>query len=188
MTNPPQYPLSRNLSSAKKTRELNKRRDVAEASFIPLSSACYEIHSEKQNVARMRCTALTPERISARSPRVNSPESLYPCTAELFALLGNRRRLFAIKFLAMFEIDASLEVREIARFVRGAETSTSPRLVSTDDYESAYNGLIQTHLPKLAIADVIEYDDRAKEVIVTRRVKQYAGICSLVECFSMCNE
>ncbi|WP_318571222.1 DUF7344 domain-containing protein [Salinigranum marinum] len=119
---------------------------------------------------------------------MGSPDDDYPYAAETFTLLGNRRRLLLIKFLALFEAGTSLEVREIARFVRGAETNTPPRLVSTDDYESAYNGLIQTHLPKLAIADVIEYDDRAKEVIVTRRVKQYAGICSLVECISMCNE
>jgi hypothetical protein len=83
----------------------------------------------------------------------------------------------------MFEIGTTLEVRELARFVRGAETSTSPRLVSTNDYESAYNGMIQTHLPKLDSADVIEYDDRAKEVTVTPRVKQYASINSLVEGF-----
>jgi hypothetical protein len=119
---------------------------------------------------------------------MTNSETIEPCTIRIFDLLGNRRRLLAIRFLAMFEIGTTLEVRELARFVRGAETSTSPRLVSTNDYESAYNGLIQTHLPKLAIADVIEYDDRAKEVIVTRRVKQYAGVCSLVECFSMCNE
>lgn len=114
---------------------------------------------------------------------MNNLESIHSCSAKLFTLLGNRRRLLVIKFLAMFEIGASIEVREIARFVRGAETNTSPRLVGTDEYESAYNGLIQTHLPKLASADVIEYDDRAKEVIVTPRVKQYAGINSLIEGF-----
>lgn len=114
---------------------------------------------------------------------MNSPEDLYPHSSKLFTLLGNRRRLLVVKFLSIFEVGTSLEVREIARVVRGAETNISPRLVSTDEYETAYNGLIQTHLPKLDSADVIEYDDRAKEVTVTPRVKQYAGINSLVEGF-----
>ncbi|WP_455567129.1 DUF7344 domain-containing protein [Salinigranum halophilum] len=119
----------------------------------------------------------------ARCPQLNSPEYLHLRSSKLFTLLGNRRRLLVIKFLAIFEVGTSLEVREIARVVRGAETNVSPRLVSTDEYETVYNGLIQTHLPKLHSSDVIEYDDRAKEVTVTPRIKQYAGINSLVEGF-----
>lgn len=95
-------------------------------------------------------------------------------SAALFELLGNRRRLLIIEYLSLFENDASVEVRHLARIVRGIELSEPPRQLSSDDYESAYNGLIQTHLPKLAAHDVLEYDDARKTVTPTPRVEQYA--------------
>jgi hypothetical protein len=99
--------------------------------------------------------------------------------AEVHNLLGNQRRLLVIGYLSLFNPGATVEVRNVARVVRGVETGTPPNQVSTDDYESAYNGLIQTHLPKLADKDLIEYNERRKVVLVTRRLEQYALIVVL---------
>lgn len=104
-----------------------------------------------------------------------------PQPVEIYTLLGNQRRLLVIRFLALFEAGVSIEVRQVARIIRSIEGGTSPRLVSTEDYESVYNGLIQTHLPKLAAEGLIKYDERCKEVTVTRRVKHYASVDSLVQ-------
>jgi hypothetical protein len=57
--------------------------------------------------------------------------------------------------------------------IGGVENGISPREVTTEDYESVYNGLIQNHLPKLAKYDIIDYDDRAKVVTVTPRIEEY---------------
>lgn len=99
--------------------------------------------------------------------------------ANIYDLLGNQRRRLVIGYLSLFEPGTTVEVRHIARVVRGIETETPPRQVSTEDYESAYNGLIQTHLPKLATLGLIEYDERRKVVVVTQRLEQYALIATI---------
>jgi len=91
-----------------------------------------------------------------------------------FNLLGNRRRVIVIVYLSLVEKGARIEVRHLARVVRGIELEKPPRQVSSGDYESAYNGLIQTHLPKLAEAGVINYDDSRKTLSPTERIDQYA--------------
>ena len=100
-------------------------------------------------------------------------------SATVFDLLGNRRRLIVIKYLSLLEQKASVEVRHLARIVRGIELGVPPRQVASDDYESAYNGLIQTHLPKLAAYDIVEYDDARKTVSPTYRVGQYALLAQI---------
>lgn len=91
---------------------------------------------------------------------------------DLFDLLKNRRRLLVIGYLSLFEEGTLIEVRHLARVIRGIELEKPPRQVNSDDYESAYNGLIQTHLPKLAADDVVEYDDSRKTLSPTYRVNQ----------------
>ena len=93
---------------------------------------------------------------------------------DLFDLLGNRRRLLVIKYLSLFRKDVSVEVRHLARVIRGVELEKPSRQVSSDDYESAYNGLIQTHLPKLTANGIVEYDESRKTLSPTHRVNQCA--------------
>ncbi|WP_115862530.1 DUF7344 domain-containing protein [Halorussus litoreus] len=102
-------------------------------------------------------------------------------SAQVHELLGNERRNLLIRYLSLFEENASVTVRHIARVIRGIETGTPPTQVSTGDYESAYNGLIQTHLPKLSARGLIEYDESAKEIVVTPRLQRYASISVLAQ-------
>ncbi|WP_432765144.1 DUF7344 domain-containing protein [Halobaculum marinum] len=79
-----------------------------------------------------------------------------------------------MEYLSLFCRDECVEVRHLARIVRGIELSEPPRQIGSKEYESAYNGLIQTHLPKLAAHGVVEYNDTRKTVTPTSRVRQYA--------------
>ena len=101
--------------------------------------------------------------------------------AGVHTLLGNRRRLLAVEYLSLFAPGSVVKVRHIARVVRGIEMNIPPRQVDADDYESAYNGLIQRHLPKLASKGLIEYDTQRKEVVVTERLDQYAFISAFTK-------
>ncbi|WP_432419594.1 DUF7344 domain-containing protein [Halobacterium zhouii] len=97
----------------------------------------------------------------------------------VFSLLGNRRRLLIVGYLSLFEEGTSVEVRHLARVVRGVELGKPPRLVSSNDYESAYNSLIQTHLPKLAAHNVVEYDASRKTLSPTHRIAQCALLAQI---------
>lgn len=105
--------------------------------------------------------------------------------ADVFSILGNQRRLLVVGYLSMFDVGATVEVRHLARVVRGIETGAPPRNVGTDSYESAYNGLIQTHLPKLDDRELVAYDERAKTVTVESQMEQYAAIISICRAILM---
>jgi hypothetical protein len=108
--------------------------------------------------------------------RMTSPKAGDTRRTNIYQLLGNQRRLLVIRYLALYEVGVSLEVRYLARVIRGIETGVPPEQVSTDGYETVYNGLIQRHLPRLAEDAILQYDERGKVVTVTRRSKQYAMI------------
>lgn len=108
-------------------------------------------------------------------------EDAGPESVDIHRLLGNWRRMVVIRYLSLYGSGARVEVRELARVVRALETGQGPTAVTTSEYESAYNSLIQNHLPQLAAAGLIEYDDRGKEVAVNASVSRYALIATLTE-------
>ena len=99
--------------------------------------------------------------------------------ADAYKLLSNRRRLLTVKYISLFDQECIIDVRQIARAIRSVETDTPPRAIGTDDYESAYNSLIQQHLPKLDEAGLIEYDDDRKTVTVNESLDRYALLISI---------
>lgn len=99
--------------------------------------------------------------------------------ANIFSLLGNRRRILLIRYLSLFERRKEIEVRHLARVIGGIETGEPPRNVGRDDYQSVYNGLLQTHLPTLDERGVIEYDEQRKTVTVTTRIEQYLVLAAI---------
>ena len=64
----------------------------------------------------------------------------------------------AIEFLQ----DGNLTLRELAERIAEAETGESPP--PRNIRQSAYVSLQQTHIPKLAELDIVEYDEQSKEV------------------------
>lgn len=110
-----------------------------------------------------------------------SGEDAGPDSVEVHRLLGNWRRMVIIRYLALYGSDARVEVRELARVVRALETGQGPTAITTSEYESAYNSLIQNHLPQLAAAGVIEYDDRGKVVSPNELVSRYSLMAALTD-------
>jgi hypothetical protein len=110
---------------------------------------------------------------------MNHTDDEYLNLADVHSLLGNQRRIYIIGYLSLFNPGRTVEVRHLARVVRGIETKTPPTQVGTKDYESAYNGLIQTHLPKLDERGLVEYDDRGKTVTVNSRIVQYGLLTTI---------
>lgn len=106
-------------------------------------------------------------------------DDAFPGPVDVHCLLGNHRRRLVIGYLALCGPGASVEVRHLARIVQALETEKRPASVTTAEYESAYNSLIQTHLPQLAAAELIDYDDRGKVVTVNDLVTQYALVAAL---------
>ncbi|MXR21417.1 DUF7344 domain-containing protein [Halobacterium bonnevillei] len=101
--------------------------------------------------------------------------------ADVHNLLGNQRRALVVGYLALFDQGESVAVRHVARVVRAVETGKAPSSVSTSDYESAYNGLIQSHLPRLAAGELIEYDENRKEITVTPQLHQHAFLLAVAQ-------
>lgn len=116
-----------------------------------------------------------------RGPRFSMPpaEDTVPEPVDVHRLLGNRRRLLVIRYLSLWGSTAQVDVRHLARVVRALETGVGPASVSTDEYESGYNSLIQNHLPKLAATGLIEYDDRGKAVTANDCISRYALVSIL---------
>lgn len=101
--------------------------------------------------------------------------------ADVLNFLGNRRRLLTLQYLALFEPGTTIEVRHVARVVRGVEAGNPPRNVGTAGYESAYNGLIQTHLPKIDERGLVQYDERRKTVTVEESLEQYVVLTTFAQ-------
>ena len=101
--------------------------------------------------------------------------------SNVLGVLGNERRVLLINYLFLFEYQQDIEVRHLARVIGSVENGISPREVTTEDYESVYNGLIQNHLPKLAKYDIIDYNDRAKVVTATPRIEEYAILIAVAQ-------
>lgn len=104
---------------------------------------------------------------------VNSREAV------AFHVLGNDRRLFAIHHLGSHPVGARVAVRDLARVVRAIELGEELRAVDTADYESAYASMTQVHLPTMAKAGAIAYDDDRKVVTVTERTHAFAMLAAL---------
>ncbi|WP_281194159.1 hypothetical protein [Halorubrum sp. F4] len=99
--------------------------------------------------------------------------------ADTLGFLGNQRRMLLIGYLSLLDRESAIEVRHLARVIRAIELGTSPRFIDTDDYESAYNALIQTHLPRLESKGLIEYNENRKTVVVRAKLDQYALLVEL---------
>lgn len=108
-------------------------------------------------------------------------ETAVPEPIEALRLLGNRRRLLLIRYLWLCGPGRDIAVRHVARVVRAIETDACPATVTTEEYESAYNSLIQNHLPQLAAAGLIDYDDRGKMISPNKRLTRYALISGVAQ-------
>lgn len=83
---------------------------------------------------------------------------------QLFHLLGNRRRRFALHFLKQVR---ECKTGEIAEQVAAWENGVSIEAITSTERKRVYNSLQQTHLPKLRDTGLILYDPRSGHVELT---------------------
>jgi hypothetical protein len=107
----------------------------------------------------------------------SSTTDLDPDTA--FSLLSNRRRRLVVCYLA--ERDEPVPLSEIAKSVAARLNDCDPDAIEESEYRSVYVALYQSHVPPLAEAGIVEYDDdeRTARIAHNRQsweLLQYAGI------------
>jgi hypothetical protein len=86
-----------------------------------------------------------------------------PADDELFELLANQRRRFVLHYLAE-HADEPVSLSTLSEHVAGWEHGVAPADLDYRKRKSVRNSLHQFHLPKLADAGVVTYDDAADEI------------------------
>lgn len=85
---------------------------------------------------------------------------------EAFALLSNRRRRHLLYLLA--RRDEARSVRVVARELIGRLEGTDPTEIGDGTYRSVYVSLYQRHVPRLAAAGIVDYDETERRVRLVR--------------------
>ncbi|MFB6124120.1 MAG: DUF308 domain-containing protein [Haloferacaceae archaeon] len=91
-----------------------------------------------------------------------------PTEHEIFEILANRRRRFALE--ALTESDSSLSLGTLAERVAAEENDTTVDRVSTDERKRVYTALQQSHLPKMERAGVVKFDQETARVVPTEHL------------------
>lgn len=89
---------------------------------------------------------------------------------QIFEVLSNERRQRVLRYLSQHN-DRSVELRELVDHVAALENDTSIDQLDSRARKSVYTALRQSHLPKLADRNVIEYDRRRGQAELTDEAK-----------------
>jgi hypothetical protein len=89
---------------------------------------------------------------------------------ELFDVLGNQRRRYALHYLLNKSGD-SVDLKEVSSQVAAWELGEDPAELSYDDRKSVHTAMHQYHAPKLDEIGLIEYDAQRRVVRVTERAQ-----------------
>jgi hypothetical protein len=110
------------------------------------------------------------------APAVHETEPLFEdvCGNDLFDVLGNQRRRYIICYVAV-ETDP-VTWRELAEQIAAWEGDTTREQVPESNYQSVYNSLYQSHLPQLAAAGLVEYDQSENLVYATDRLSEVQSV------------
>jgi hypothetical protein len=110
----------------------------------------------------------TQQQRQDRSTASDSQESERICRDDLFHILRNQRRRFALHHLK--RQNKPVDVGELATQVAAWENEVSPDEVTSKQRRRVYNALQQTHVPELEETAVVEVDRR--EVKLTDRAEE----------------
>lgn len=86
---------------------------------------------------------------------------------EIFELLKNNRRREILYYLE--EADGSAAIKELARNIAAREHDVPASAVTDKQYKRVYVALVQTHVPKLENAGVIEFDEDEQTMTLKNR-------------------
>lgn len=87
---------------------------------------------------------------------------------EVFSLLSNRRRRYAIQ--ACKESESPLDVSDVAERVAEWEYGKERSELGSDERKRVYTAMMQSHLPAMEKAGVVEYDGR--KVSLTEKAQE----------------
>lgn len=88
---------------------------------------------------------------------------------EAFDILSNRRRRYALYYLSS-EGDG-ITLQSLAREIAAWENEVPPESLSKKQEKRVYVSLYQTHIPKLASAGIVEYDDETGVITLRDRAR-----------------
>ncbi|MFC4448925.1 DUF7344 domain-containing protein [Halorussus aquaticus] len=91
----------------------------------------------------------------------------------IFDVLKNRRRRYTLHYLKQEE--RPVELSELAEQVAAWENDTTIEGLSANERKSVYTSLYQTHLPKLADAGIVDYNQNRGVVELSENAAQLEG-------------
>ena len=100
-------------------------------------------------------------------------------TDEVFELLSNKRRRFALHYLK--RVDDETEIGDLSERVASWENGTDLHEVGSAERKRVYTSLQSHHLPKMAEQGVVDYDERAGTVELTRSADDLDVYLEVVE-------
>lgn len=108
-------------------------------------------------------TAASDVRQTPAGEADRSPDETARDDDELFDILANQRRRFALHYLRQ-RPDDTVSLTELSEQVAGWEHDVDPAELDYRKRKSVRNSLHQFHLPKLDDAGIVAYDDQSSEV------------------------
>ncbi|MBV0900752.1 DUF7344 domain-containing protein [Haloarcula salina] len=109
----------------------------------------------------------------ASNRRAEASETNRLTEDQIFSLLSNRRRRDLLRFVE--SVGGESAVPAITDHLAQSEYGGAD--VSASQRKNVYVSLHQTHLPKLADAGVVEYDEQTKRVALTDRAVLLLAYC-----------
>lgn len=91
----------------------------------------------------------------------------------MFEILAHPRRRHVI--LCLREYEDPMALADLADEIAALENDTSPMEVPPDEVERVYLSLYHTHVPKLADARVVQYEQEKNWVRLAERAEQLDG-------------
>jgi DNA-binding transcriptional ArsR family regulator len=88
----------------------------------------------------------------------------------VFEILSSARRRMILYYLRQH--DGTATVNELADQIAAWENDVEPEELSSQQRKRVYVSLYQTHLPKLASAEIIDYDDDEGTVEIASRASE----------------
>ncbi|QDX40267.1 hypothetical protein [Salarchaeum sp. JOR-1] len=98
---------------------------------------------------------------------LSEPQSSRLDKSDIHDVLRNDRRRYVLEYLR--SIDGETTARELSEYIAEQESGESPP--PRNVRQSVYVTLQQTHLPKLAELDIVEYDENEKTVTLSDHAK-----------------
>ncbi|WP_435362002.1 ArsR/SmtB family transcription factor [Haloarchaeobius sp. DFWS5] len=101
---------------------------------------------------------------------MSQPEQTELTEDRVFDLLSNERRRVILSYLDQH--DGPVYVRDIAQHIAALENDVDPDEVTSKQQKRSYVSVYQRHIPKLADAGLVEYNDEERTVRLTSRVEE----------------